>query len=438
MRIFLVVHGYPPAETSGTELYVAGLAQSLAERGHHVCVFAGSHAAAEPAHEHRHDGAVEMERFARPRPRLRLQWADAEVERAFAAALERFAPDVVHVHHLLGLSLRLGAVAREQGVPVVLSAHDHWLLCPEVQPYRPAAHLLPCFVHLELLRPRRCASMLLERSFAARARTHAERVRVARAELQAAAFVVAPSRFLRDRLVAFGAPAGRTLVVPNGLPPLTPAARTGAAEVRVGYLGPFLHAKGPDLLVRAFRGVRGPARLVLRGPSPDPRYFRRLRRLAARDPRIELAPPLAHEDVGAFLSGLDLLVVPSRFQESFSLVAHEALACRVPVLAARSGALAELPVPLFRAGSRRDLRARLRELVDEPVALEFPPVCTMDAHAGELAELYAAAASRAARGTNDESHVSSISSASSTLPPAPVSSWAASSRSTSRRSTSSA
>jgi glycosyltransferase involved in cell wall biosynthesis len=172
--------------------------------------------------------------------------------------------------------------------------------------------------------------------------------------------------------------------------------------VHVGYLGPMLKAKGIDLLLHAFRGVRNPAiRLVVRGPAPDERFAQRVRRLAERDARVSLGPELPHEEIGAFLAGIDLLVVPSRFQESFSLVVHEAVAARVPVVASNAGALPEIVAEgangaLFRAGSRRSLRNRLRDLLEDPARLRaltsFPQVKTMDAHAGELAALYRALA----------------------------------------------
>jgi glycosyltransferase involved in cell wall biosynthesis len=403
----LVVHGFPPEEQSGTELYTAELAQALARSGHEVSVFAGSHSMREPVHEWRREGAVEVERIARPRSRVRLCFSDDSIERAFLAALNRFRPDVVHVQHLLGLTMPLVSLVKERGIPVVLTLHDHWFLCPEVQPYRPGVHRLAgdrwglnCFVHLELLRPRRCAAMLAQRDIGARAPRHLQRAQVARAELAAADLLITPSRFLRARFAAFGLPAGKTYVLPHGVPSLGEApARMGTREVRVGYLGPILRGKGVDLLVRAFRGVRNPAiRLDVRGPEPDARFARRVRRLAARDARISLGPGLPHEEVGAFLAGIDLLAVPSRFQESFSLVAHEAFASGVPVVASDAGALAEIVTPgangaLFRAGSRRHLRGRLRELLEDPAALgaltSFPQIKTMDAHAHELSALYA-------------------------------------------------
>lgn len=407
MRVLLVVHGYPPHEQSGTELYTSGLAQALARAGHVVAVFAGSHSVDDPLQEWRHDGDVEIERLARPRRRLRIDYSNDGVERSILSTVNRFGPDVVHVHHLLGLTMPLIPLLKERGLPVVLTLHDHWFLCPEVQPFSPRVHRLGgdryglnCFLHLELLRPRRAASMLVDRDLARRARLHRERARLARAELEEADILVTPSRFLRARFVSFGIPATRLFTIPHGIAPPAEEPVTTRRDLRVGYLGPVLHAKGVDLLVRAFRGVRNPdARLLIRGPEPDERYARRVRRLAVPDDRISFGPGITHDEAGRFLADLDLLVVPSRFQESFSLVAHEAFANGVPVLAADSGALREIVTEgangaLFRTGSVRDLRRGLRRLLDDPATLgglkSFVPVKTIDAHAEELAALYRA------------------------------------------------
>jgi glycosyltransferase involved in cell wall biosynthesis len=409
VRVLLVVHGFPPQEQSGTELYTAELAQALSRAGHDVAVFAGSHSAGGPVQDWRSDGKVEVERLARPRRRLRLQFADDSVESGLLATVNRFGPDVVHVHHLLGLTMPLVPLLKERELPVVLTLHDHWFLCPEVQPFAPGLHRLGgaryglnCYLHLELLRPRRIASMLAGRDLVSRARVHLERARLARAELEAADILITPSRFLRARYASFGVPETRLFVIPHGIATLAEASADEGSELRVGCLAPLLHGKGIDLLVRAFRGVRNPAaRLEIRGPEPDMGYARRVRRLAVHDHRISIGPSIAHDEVGSFLGALDLLVVPSRFQESFSLVAHEAFAARVPVVASDSGALPETITEgangaLFQTGSVRALRARLRELLDDPGALDkltsFPPVKTIDAHAGELAALYRALA----------------------------------------------
>jgi glycosyltransferase involved in cell wall biosynthesis len=343
--------------------------------------------------------------MVRPRPRLRLEYRDASVESALLSTVNRFGPDVVHVHHLLGLTMPIVSRLKVRGVPAVLTLHDHWFLCPEVQPFSSHAHPLRgdryglnCFAHLELTRPRRAASMVVEGDPVDRAQRHLERARVARAELEAADLLITPSRFLRGRYAAFGIPESKLFVLPHGVDFDAPAGRPEHAGLRVGFLGPLLRDKGADLLVRAFRGVANPqARLEIRGSAADESFARRLHRVAVLDNRIGVGEALPHDEVGAFLASLDLLVVPSRFEESFSLVAHEALAARVPVLASNAGALPEavtegLNGALFTLGSVRDLQARLRELVDEPGRLAalntFAPVKSMAAHSAELAALY--------------------------------------------------
>jgi glycosyltransferase involved in cell wall biosynthesis len=408
MRILLVVHGFPPHEASGTELHVAALADALAAAGHDAHVFAGSHTATRPLHERATHGPVDVERFARPVPRLRLRFHDDEVERALLAAVDRVRPDVVHVQHLLGLTAPLAPLLRARGIPVALTLHDVFFLCPEIQPFRDAAHPLRgelwglnCFAHLELARPRRLAHALARGDLVGRARTHVARARTMRRELEAANALLVPSRFLRDAFVRFGVPRERLRVTPHGVAPFPqpPRAARDGGDVVVGYLGPLLHGKGVDLLVRAFRAVDAPAaRLVVRGPEPVASFARHVRGLAAGDARIAFEPPVERAEVGAFLASLDLLVVPSRLHESFSLVTREAFAVGTPVLASDAGALPEAVVAgrngaLFAAGSARALRAGLEPLLRDPAALrrldDFPPVRTVAEQAAELAELYA-------------------------------------------------
>src|SRR5690606_9282197 len=52
-----------------------------------------------------------------------------EVERAFDALLDELRPDVVHVEHLMLLSMRLPEIAARRGIPTVMSLHDFWLAC---------------------------------------------------------------------------------------------------------------------------------------------------------------------------------------------------------------------------------------------------------------------------------------------------------------------
>jgi glycosyltransferase involved in cell wall biosynthesis len=76
-------------------------------------------------------------------------------------------------------------------------------------------------------------------------------------------------------------------------------------------------------------------------------------------------------DHGEFLSTIDLLVVPSLSHETFGLVAIEAFAAGIPVVAARRGGLSEVVTDgvtgsLFEPNNPGELRAILDRFLAEP------------------------------------------------------------------------
>jgi len=408
LRILFVVHGYPPDEAAGTELYTAGAARALAAAGHEVRVLAANPSAGAPTHRVERVDGVEVERLwtavpAEPGGVLPLR--DEAAERAFADALRSFAPHVVHVVSLIFLSERLVRLAREAAVPVVLAPTDFWFLCPGVHlpvgrrhPLRGRLWGLSCFGHTEASSPRWLAALARSGRLPARVRWHVRRATTLRATLRDAQLILTPCRFMLERFVEFGADARRIEALALGLEgPQDALPRKRRGPPRVGYLGAFTRDKGADLLVRAFREVDADAELVVRGHPIDEDYAAALHVAAAADARVAVGLPVPPGEVVRHLADLDLLVVPTRVHESFSRVAREAFVARTPVLASAAGALPEIVEPgrngdLFRAGDARALASRLRTLLqgDALARLQsFPHVKTMEEHAAELVERYA-------------------------------------------------
>jgi D-inositol-3-phosphate glycosyltransferase len=117
-----------------------------------------------------------------------------------------------------------------------------------------------------------------------------------------------------------------------------------ADEPLVLFVGRIQPLKGLDVAIEAFRLLDVPdARLLVVGGPSGPRGAGEIERLrdavASAGLRVEFRPPVPHGDTPMLYQAADLLVVPSR-SESFGLVAAEAQACGVPVVAARVGGLA--------------------------------------------------------------------------------------------------
>lgn len=133
-------------------------------------------------------------------------------------------------------------------------------------------------------------------------------------------------------------PGCHPTLVPLGIEPVPPSlvAAGGRSRQRTaGYLGRLLPIKNIDGLLAAWAAVR-PAgwRLVLGGPG-EAAFIDGLRRLADElgiGADVEFQPAVPRAEIGAFLGGLDLFVLPSR-SEAFSLVVGEALAAGIPVIA---------------------------------------------------------------------------------------------------------
>lgn len=140
------------------------------------------------------------------------------------------------------------------------------------------------------------------------------------------------------------------VVIPNGVPiPEHPLHEPGFGVLRLGFLGRLDPVKGiPNLLAAcALLPELGVTRFELNiAGGGDPAYEQTLHAQAhalrlSREHEVRFTGALADQDKARFFASTDLLVMPS-FSESFGIVAAEALAHGVPVIASRATPWAEL------------------------------------------------------------------------------------------------
>lgn len=390
MRVLYLVHQYLPEHVGGTELYTQSVARALADSGHQVGIFYRRSADGVGLARRNDDGVAVWAAWASapsPTRRFLATFGDPPIQRAFQEVLDQARPDLVHVQHLMGLPAQLlGAVSRRH-IPMVVTLHDYWWICANAQLVTnydqtvcrgPAAGWLNCG---------RCA---LARGGAGRLWPAAPgpmpllawRERILRGALSRAARIIAPTRFVKDWYAEHGLAADRIEVLPHGI---TRSNVPGTCEVpgtwpdrpsapfRIAYIGGLSWQKGVHVLIEAFNHLPPGAELWIGGDeSFDPTYARSLHTRAR--PGVIFLGALSHTQVWETLRQVDAVAVPSLWYETFSLIAHEAFAAGVPVVASRLGALAEavrddvdgLLVP---PGDVDAWRAVLQRLMDDPATL---------------------------------------------------------------------
>lgn len=181
------------------------------------------------------------------------------------------------------------------------------------------------------------------------------------------------ARLLRGR---FGMPEDRVRVIPNGVDPPGPAlpdrqaarAALGAdpGSFVIGFAGALEIKKGVLDLVEAARSL-SPDGLVL-ALAGEGSLAERLRSQAAASP-FRMAVPGRVEAIGAFMSALDLFVLPSH-QEAMPLSLLEAMMAGLPIVATRVGgvpeALREGSGLLVEPGRPADLARAVAGLMADP------------------------------------------------------------------------
>ena len=421
MRILHITHQYPPDHVGGTELYTQSLARNQSAAGHQVsivCPEAATEGEPSPAVE---EGVRVYRLGAGVRSRTAVflsTFASGRYKSAFRAILDREQPDIVHVQHLMGLPAALVDLAAERGIPYVITLHDYWYGCANAQ-------LLTNYDGRVCSGPDRrfvnCGRCLLARGGLGRldpaaplvAPLMARRYRMLHEFFRGAARVLASTEFVREAYAGMGFPAEMIEILPLGIEVTVgeiAIARAGrhrrqtAGPFRIGYIGGISPQKGVHCLIEAVNGLPAGVELQVYGDmNAFPDYAAGLRKLATHS-GITFRGILSRSSLWPVLGSLDILVMPTLWYETYSLIVQEAYAAGLPVVASRIGVMPEVVNDgvsglLFPPGDARALGQILLGLSREPARLAslragLPPVTAMNDHAATLLALYRSIADR--------------------------------------------
>ncbi|MGI3780728.1 MAG: glycosyltransferase family 4 protein [Janthinobacterium lividum] len=359
MKVLVLHNRYRPTAPSGENVVVDQESAALAARGHEVVV------------EQRHSEEVAswsvLRRATLP---ARVLWSESS-RRSLAASLAEHRPDVVHVHNLFPLLtpsvLRACLQAR---VPVVASIHNYKLGCANGELFRDGRVCHDCLGRPTSLPAvtHGCyrGSALATAPVALGMLLHAPAWRTM---VSAYAFLSAAQR---DLLAPVGLPAGRSFVKGNFVPPaVTPAGSPTGHQV--AFVARLDEAKGARLVMRAwdlFRARRpgSTLKLVVAGGGA---LADELLGWAQGRASVRMVGRLPRTEVSALMSSSRAVLVPSQWEETFGMVAIEAMAAGTAPVATDHGAFGELITTgvdgaLFAAGDVEALVRILGDVDDRP------------------------------------------------------------------------
>ncbi|GJD47440.1 D-inositol-3-phosphate glycosyltransferase [Methylobacterium crusticola] len=373
-RLLIVNVFFPPQTIGGATRVVRDNLDTLIALagGRYDVAVVASDDGAQPVGRVRVDayGDVPVLRIATPMERD-MDWRpfNPEIGEIFGTLLDRLRPDLIHFHCVQRLTASTVEAARARRIPYFVTLHDGWwisdhqfLIDRSGRPVRPGTDWLAS----EPDPVRGQATAIVRRRRLGQA-------------LRGAEALLAVSETFAQVYREAGFPATRA--VPNGLPALAPVPRRPAAthRVRLGHVGGREAHKGAPLIEAVLRTTsfenlsftlvdlaveRGYAHAETWGTTP-----------------VRIVGPVPQGEVASLYADLDVLLVPSLWPESFGLVAREARALGLWVVASDRGAIGEDIEPgvdgfVVDVANPDGLRAALQAIDRDPARYRERPAST--------------------------------------------------------------
>jgi glycosyltransferase involved in cell wall biosynthesis len=362
MRILQVHNRYRSGAPSGENRVVDQEGEALAALGHEVIGFGRS--------------SDEIEQWSVAKKAslpARTIWS-RETRRDLEAVLREHRPEIVHVHNTFPLlSAAVLYACRDAEVPVVATIHNYRLACANGTFFRDGAvchdcaHGLPVrAVQHGCYRGSRVATTPVALAMSAHRQAW-------RSLISAYIFISASQRdLLQGSDLAPSRVFVRYNLIPRRSPP--PTARTPT----VIYAGRLDEAKGARMLMAGWdcyrrESVEPGLNLVIAGGGP---LEAEVAAWASAQLSVEMNGPVSSDRCAELISRARAVLLPSAWEETFGLVAVEAMAAGVPPIAAGHGSFTELITSgvdgvLFSPGDPSALALAIADAERNPDQYEF-------------------------------------------------------------------
>jgi glycosyltransferase involved in cell wall biosynthesis len=351
MRVLVVHNRYQ--QPGGEDVVMERESRLLRDHGHEVVTYIRSN-----------DELRERSWWGRPKSPIDAIWA-ADSYRQIQSILREVRPDVVHFHNTFAMISPAAYYAcRRAGVPVVQSLHNPRLICPSANLCRNGEVCEQCvgrtFAWPGIVHSCYRSSALQTAAVAAVTGLH----RMAGTWDRSIDRYIVFTEFYRQKFSGAGLPARKLVVKPHFVDPdpgPRPDGEDGSYALFIGRLDP---EKGAMVMIDAWRSLSDIPLVVRGGGKLLPAVVEGIGNGTLRS--VRTAPRMDDAELMSTLKRAKVLIWPSQgHYETFGLVAIEAFACGVPVIAARIGVAGEIVEHMhtglhFEPGSPADLADKVR------------------------------------------------------------------------------
>lgn len=356
MRILLVNDYSTPA--GGAEIYCLRLRDLLCAQGHDARLFASGAGL-------RNQRRADYECFGTMAPALNrfTQTWNPSAARQLKSILSEFRPDVVQLNIFL-TQVSPSILKVLQGTPTVYMAHWYRTICPTGKKYKPDGTICSsdagAVCHQSGCIPRTFWPL------------YKRQLRYVRQLLPRTAVLLSVSRHVREVLRAGGVETSSILPYFFEIP--ESVARPSQAPPVVLFAGRLVPEKGALVLLEAMKLVASripEARLLIAGEGAQRGLLvKRIRELGLSS-CVEFHGFTEHERMFDLLQSARVLALPSLWPEPVGLIAIEAMAAGIPVVASAAGGLPEVVEHgrsgyLVQPGSAAELADRLCIFLEQP------------------------------------------------------------------------
>jgi len=383
MKILILHNRYKFA--GGEEAVVDAEANLLRYQGHKVILFELSNEALE--------NCSIFQKLLLP---FRCLWSFSSF-RKIRRIIKEEKPDVAHIHNTFFLmSPSVYYACRSRKIPVVQTLHNFRFICPLATLYRDGKICRECLGRgLMMSIKHKCGSKswLWTLAMLSVINLHQKNKTFKRYIDK----YIALSNFSRQQFIQAGYDGKKIEVKPNFIN-FDPGARKEVGNYAL-YVGRISPEKGLDVLLEAWKKT-GHLELKIAGNGKELEEFRLYSKRNSLN--INFLGQISNAEVFKLIKKSLAVIIPSRCNENFPRIVVETFACGVPLIASRSGALAEIIEDgktgwLFDSGNSNDLAEKVNyadrergavKLLGENARKEFEAKYTVNKNYEILMSIY--------------------------------------------------